>query len=56
VATQRASASFIWFILGLVFLTLGMTNRRSRAFLGVGAAFVAIGFVKSRQNNPPPQA
>ena len=54
--TPHANRAFIWFIIGLVFITIGMTKRRNRAFAGIGVAFVAIGFVQSRKNSAPPEA
>jgi hypothetical protein len=49
VAAPRANRAFVWFIIGLIFISLGFTKRRNRPFFGVGLAFVAIGFVQSRR-------
>lgn len=50
-ASPRVNRPFIWFIIGLIFITIGMTKRRNRAFAGIGVAFIAIGFVQSRRGN-----
>ncbi|GAB3831465.1 hypothetical protein [Hymenobacter jeollabukensis] len=55
-ATPQVNRAFIWFIIGLVFITIGMTKRRNRAFAGIGAAFLAVGFVQSRRSKAPPEA
>lgn len=55
-AAPKINRAFIWLIIGLVFITIGMTKRRKRAFTAIGAAFVAVAFVQSRRNNAPPVA
>lgn len=50
-AAPHVNRAFIWFIIGLIFITIGMTKRRKRAFAGIGVAFVAVGFFQSRRHN-----
>lgn len=50
---RKVRSPFLWFIIGLMLITVGLTRRRARVLAGVGAAFVAIGFVQSRRTNSP---
>ncbi|WP_176132920.1 hypothetical protein [Hymenobacter sp. CRA2] len=53
-AASRPSANLVWFALGIVFLSLGIAKRRSRAFIGTGVAFIAIGIIRTRKQDQPP--
>ena len=46
---DASSSGTAWITLGIVFFVLGIT-RRSGAFIGLGAAFLAIGLRRKTRN------
>ena len=46
---EASSRGTVWITLGIVFLVLGISNSNG-AYIGLGAAFLAIGFTRKRRS------